>query len=121
MYVFKDPLGSTDVKIGITGNPKVRLGTYQCAYSAKSHKACFDYVWVGPPKHIDLLERALKEKYKWDIASDRLGESEWISDLSIQDLIKVVDQEIQGWRFHIKVLDADFPVRTDDISWGRKN
>jgi hypothetical protein len=46
LYLFKDPMGSGDVKVGITKNPKMRLGVYQCSYSAKSHKACFDYVFL---------------------------------------------------------------------------
>lgn len=117
LYVFKDPLGSGDVKIGITGNPKARLGQYQCSYSAKSHTACFDYVWQGPALQIEKLERVLKEKYKWEIASDKLGESEWVTDLPIEDLIKVVSNEIQGWRFHITVLDREFPITTHDIEW----
>jgi hypothetical protein len=115
LYVFKDPLGSGDVKIGITGNPKVRLSNYQNSYSARRHKACFDFVWEGKPKAIEKLESVLKEKYKWDIASDRMGESEWVTDLSIEDLIKVVSGEIKGWRFHIKVLDSVFPITNDDI------
>jgi len=117
LYVFKDPLGSGDVKIGITGNPKIRLSNYQNSYSAKSHKACFDYVWEGAPKAIEKLEKVLKESYKWDIASDKMGESEWVTDLTIEELIKVVESEIQGWRFHIKILDATFPITNDDIEW----
>ena len=117
LYVFKDPLGSGDVKIGITGNPKVRLSNYQNSYSAKSHKACFDFVWEGKPKAIEKLEKILKEKYKWDIASDRMGESEWVTDLSIEDLIEVVSGEIKGWRFHITVLQSVFPITNDNIEW----
>jgi T5orf172 domain len=120
LYVFKDPLGSSDVKIGITSNPKVRLGAYQCAYSARSHKACFDFVWQGPPRQIDKLEGALKEKYKWDISSDKMGESEWITDIDLDTIIEVVNTEIKGWRFHIKPLEATFPITTDDIEW-KKN
>lgn len=117
LYLFKDPLGSNDVKVGITGNPKVRLGAYQCAYSKKRHTACFDYVWEGPPKQIERLEKALKEKYKWDIASDKMGESEWVGDITIETLIEVITLEIKGWRFHIEPLDAEFPLTTDNIDW----
>ena len=47
LYVFKDPMGHPDVKIGITGHPKSRLGTYQNAMSPRSHRACFDFVWCS--------------------------------------------------------------------------
>jgi hypothetical protein len=117
MYAFKDPMRSNDIKIGITKNPRMRLGVYQCAYSAKSHRACFDYVWEGPGEQIETLERALKEKYKWDIESDNLGESEWISDVELDDLIKVIDQEILGWRFHISPLVYEFPIRQEDVDF----
>ena len=119
LYIFQDPLGSNDVKIGITSNPKIRLGSYQCAYSKKSHTACFDFVWEGPSDQIHKLESALKNKYHWDIASDRMGESEWISDISLDDLISAVNEEILGWRFHIKPLDAVFPIISDDITWNK--
>ena len=117
LYLFKDPMGSGDVKVGITKNPRMRLGVYQCAYSAKSHKACFDYVFEGPGKQIEKLEKALKEKYKWDIESDSLGESEWITDISLDKLVDVINSEIKGWRFHIAPLDFDFPIRQDQVDF----
>ena len=117
MYAFKDPMGSNDIKIGITKNPRMRLGVYQCAYSAKKHRACFDYVWEGPGNQIESLERALKEKYKWDIESDNLGESEWISDIKLDDLVKVINEEITGWRFHIAPLAYEFPIRQADVEF----
>ena len=120
LYAFKDPLGSGDVKIGITSHPKVRLGVYQNSYSRKSHTACFDYVWEGPNKQIERLENALKEKYKWDIASDKMGESEWVTDIDLDSLVEVVNAEIKGWRFHVTVLEATFPIIADDIDW-KKN
>ena len=76
LYVFKDPMGARDVKVGITSNPRTRLGSYQNGYSAKSHKACFNYIWSGPPRQIDRLESVLKEKFNWDIESNITGESE---------------------------------------------
>jgi hypothetical protein len=117
LYLFKDPMGSGDVKVGITKNPRMRLGVYQCSYSAKKHRACFDYVWEGPAKQIETLERALKEKYKWDIESDNLGESEWIGDVDLKNLIDVINKEIVGWRFHIAPLAYEFPIRQSDVEF----
>lgn len=117
LYAFKDPLGSLDVKIGITSNPKSRLGTYQCAYSAKRHRACFDFVWEGPAEQIDKLEQALKNHYHWDIASDKLGESEWVEDIGLDKIVEQVNQTIQGWRFHIAPLNFEFPITQDDVGY----
>jgi hypothetical protein len=74
-------------------------------------------VWEGPAKQIEKLERVLKEQYKWEIESDKLGESEWITDITIDDLITVVNNEIQGWRFHIAPLDFEFPIKQDDVNF----
>ncbi len=117
LYAFKDPMGSEDVKIGITSNPKSRLGTYQCAFSAKSHRACFDFVWEGPEDQINMLEQALKNHYHWDIASDKLGESEWVEDIGLEKIIEQINKTIEGWRFHIAPLDAEFPITQDDVGY----
>ena len=118
LYAFKDPLGSGDVKIGITGNPKSRLGTYQCAFSARSHRACFDMVWEGPQLPIERLEQQLKLKYNWNIESDKLGESEWIADIGFEKIIEEVDKTIQENRFKISRLPIRFPMTQDDCAWG---
>lgn len=117
LYAFKDPFGSGDVKIGITSNPKSRLGTYQCAYSSKSHRACFDFVWEGPSEQIDRLETALKNLYHWDIASDKLGESEWVEGKAFEEIVKTINETIKGWRFHIAPLNMEFPITQDDVGY----
>lgn len=117
LYAFKDPLGTDDVKIGITGNPKSRLGTYQCAYSAKKHRACFDVVWEGPDKQIEKLEQALKNMYNWNIESDKMGESEWVADIGFDEIVNEVEKTILGWRFKIARLPIEFPITQDDCSW----
>jgi hypothetical protein len=117
LYAFKDPLGSGDVKIGITGNPKSRLGTYQCAYSANRHIACFDMVWEGPDEAIQKLEQALKTTYDWNIESDKLGESEWISGVSFEKIVEEVEKTILGHRFKITRLPLEFPITQDDCGW----
>ena len=104
LYLFLDPFGSGDIKIGITGNPRMRLGVYQCAYSARSHRACFDFVWEGVDKQIEKLESILKEQHKWDIESDELGESEWITGVEFDNIVNAINEEIQGHRFHIAPL-----------------
>lgn len=117
MYAFRDPFGSGDIKVGITSNPRMRLGVYQCAYSARSHKACFDYVWEGPPQQIEKLEQVLKQQYNWQIESDSLGESEWITETTLEEIISIVDNLILGWRAHVAPLDFKFPIRQADVDY----
>lgn len=117
LYVFKDPFGSGDVKIGITSNPKSRLGTYQNAYSVRSHRACFDFVWAGPASQIDRLERALKDNFHWEIASDTLGESEWVQDVGLEKIIEIVNRMIEGWKFHISTLNQQFPITINEVGY----
>jgi hypothetical protein len=121
LYVFKDPMGQPDVKIGITGHPKSRLGTYQNAMSPRSHRACFDFVWIGPDNQIDKLERVLKAQYNWDIASDKMGESEWVQNITVAEIQQSVQTMIEGFHFHIKPLEAEFPVRQDDCPYKVNN
>ena len=62
MYLMRDPLGSGDCKIGITGfdSAKTRLGVYQNSYSANSHMATFNHLWYGKPNPVSKLESILK-------------------------------------------------------------
>lgn len=118
LYLFKDPLGSGDVKVGVTSNPKSRLGTYQCAYSARIHRACFNRAWEGPNSAINKLEQALKTVYQWQIVSDQLGESEWISGVEYADIVQQVERIIAGHRFKITVLPITFPMTQSQCAWG---
>jgi len=115
-YIFKDPMGSMDSKVGITGNPDVRLGVYQNSYSRKSHVACFDVVYVGPARVIGNLEKAVKQEFNWDIDRDGRGHSEWISQTYTNIEIKI-DEIIEGYGFKVvKVPKRLTPVTADNLS-----
>lgn len=114
-YIIKDPFGGPDFKIGITANPRVRLAAYQNAFSARSHVARFDMVWVGTANHIDKLERALKEQFNMEIESDKAGHSEWICEAVFENIVKAVEECIAGNRFHIEKLDVNMPVLYTDL------
>jgi hypothetical protein len=114
-YIFKDPMGASDSKVGITGNPKVRLGVYQNSYSRKSHTACFDVVYIGPSRVIGKLEEAVKKEFNWDIDRDGRGHSEWISQ-AYTTIEAAVDQIIDGYKFKVvKVPKKFLPLTADDI------
>lgn len=114
-YIFKDPLGSIDSKVGITGSPEVRLGVYQNSYSRKSHTACFDVVYIGPGRVIGKLEEAVKKEFNWDIDRDGRGHSEWISQ-TYTTIESAVDKIIDGYNFKvIKVPKKFLPLTVDNM------
>jgi T5orf172 domain len=115
-YVFKDPMGSLDSKVGITGNPTVRLGVYQNSYSKKSHTACFDVVYIGPARAIANLEKAVKQKFDWDIERDGRGHSEWVSQ-TYATIESEVDEIINGYQFKVRKLPKKYlPLTVDNLS-----
>jgi hypothetical protein len=114
-YIFKDPMGSGDSKIGITGNPIVRLGVYQNSYSRKSHVACFDRVYIGPARAINNLEKAVKRELNWDIELDGRGHSEWVS-MTYAEIEKKIDELISAYKFKVtKVSSQHLPMTVDNL------
>ena len=114
-YIFKDPMGSIDSKVGITGHPAVRLGSYQNSYSRKSHIACFDRVYFGPARAIGTLEKAIKQKYDWHIERDGRGASEWVTK-TYTEIEQEIDELIDGYKFKIvKVPKKFLPVTVDNL------
>jgi hypothetical protein len=114
-YIFKDPMGSVDSKIGITGHPAVRLGVYQNSYSRKSHVACFDVMYVGPSRAVANLEKAVKQKFDWHIERDGRGASEWISQTHTS-IEQQIDELIEGYQFKVqKVPKTYLPVNVDNL------
>ena len=114
-YVFKDPMGSIDSKVGITGSPAVRLGVYQNSYSKKSHTACFDVVYIGPARAINNLEKAVKQELSWDIELDGRGHSEWISQ-TYAVIESKIDEIIDGYKFKVKKVPKKFlPLTVDNL------
>jgi hypothetical protein len=116
-YIFKDPMGSGDSKIGITGDPESRLGNYQNSYSKKSHTACFDVVYVGPARAIDNLENAVKQEFEWDIELDGRGHSEWVN-VNYLAIESEVDQIIDGYRFKVTKTPRKYlPLTVDNLDY----
>jgi hypothetical protein len=114
-YIFKDPMGSIDSKVGITGNPVVRLGVYQNSYSKKSHTACFDVVYIGPARAISNLEKAVKQILDVNIELDGRGHSEWISQ-TYTTIETKIDEIIGGYKFKVvKVPKRFLPLNVDNM------
>lgn len=120
-YIFKDPMGSADSKIGITGHPEVRLGVYQNSYSRKSHVACFDRVFVGPGRAVNSLERAVKQTFDWQIERDGRGASEWISE-TYTTIETKIEELIEGYKFKVVKVPRKFlPLTVDNLEALRKH
>ena len=108
-------MGSLDSKVGITGNPEVRVGVYQNSYSKKSHTACFDIVYIGPPRAIANLEKAVKQILDMDIELDGRGHSEWVSQ-TYKTIESKIDEIINGYKFKVSKVDKQFlPLTVDNM------
>lgn len=115
-YAFGDPMGANDSKVGVTAHWQVRQGVYQNSYSRNSHTACFDIVYVGTPTAINNLERAVKKHFHWSIERDGRGHSEWVSNHSAKDIEQKVDEVINGYKFKVVKVPAQFLPLTIDNS-----
>lgn len=119
LYIFKDPMGADESKIGVTKKDDVRLGSYQNSYSKKSHTACFDVVYYGPEAAIDRLERIAKKEFDWQIELDGRGHSEWVSENYLEIEAKI-DELIKNYKFKIKKLPKRFlPLTVDNLPEAR--
>ena len=120
LYIFRCPLARYTnriaCKIGIPGSWWARFSGYQNSYSRLNHTACFDLVYVGPARAIALLEKTIKERYGWAIASDKGGESEWLDNMDVQDIEKIVDELIEGYCFKITKVETKWlPLTKDNL------
>ena len=115
LYLFGDPHGKPDTKIGVSGDIISRLTTFQSGASPRSHDAKFDVVWDGPIKDIHALESSIKKQYKKYIVSHSAGRSEWITKHTPDKLEKNIDIIIKNNGYRIKKLPARFfPVTLDN-------
>jgi hypothetical protein len=46
-----------------------------------------------------------------------MGESEWVQDITVAEIQQIVQTKIDGFHFHIKPLEAEFPVNQDDCPY----
>lgn len=96
-YIKKSPLGNTDFKIGITAIRHIasRLGSYQNAFGP-TYQERFELIWVGPEEDIRELERLLKIKYRDKIAGISRGYTEWVTNVTYDDLVADIQQSINA-------------------------
>ena len=117
LYLMAPPDGGVDVKVGITtlSKAEVRLGTYQNALGPR-FLCKWPRCWVGPGPEIERLERALKRHYKSHILYEGRGYTEWVCDLTWQDVWPVVDDTIAGHRFKVEAVpDQHLPLSQNNL------
>lgn len=110
-------------KVGIAGllNTRTRLGTYQNAVGPVWEEK-FIRVWVGDENQIRLAEKKFKQVFKDKIMSAEAGLSEWICEISLDELLAFID-ELRD-EYFLKFYDAPnnllpltMPLCEDLVEW----
>lgn len=114
-------------KIGITQLMSVRsrLATYQNCVGPVWTES-FIRVWIGDEDHIRLAETSFKKIFKDKILSAEAGLSEWLCEISIDELLAFVEELREG--YYLKFIDAPkefvpltMPLCEDLIQWYLEN
>lgn len=96
-YIKASPMGDNAFKIGIFALKHIgsRLGTYQNAFGP-TYQDRFEQVWLGTEQEVRELERLLKIKLRRKVAGATRGYTEWITDITFEELAGEVELEIHG-------------------------
>lgn len=92
-------------KVGITQllTARSRLSTYQNAVGPV-YEESFIKAWIGDENQIRLAEKSFKRNFKDKILSAEAGLSEWISEISLEELLEYIT-ELREEHF-LKFIDA---------------
>lgn len=105
----------TDWKVGIAdlsnGKARKRLATYQNAVGPV-HEEKFTRVFVGDKLHVKSAEKQFKRVFKKQIGSAEAGFSEWISNITLDELVAFVD--VLRNEYYIKIHDV--PERFEPLT-----
>lgn len=114
-------------KVGIAqlATARSRLATYQNAVGPVWEES-FMQVWLGDENQIRLAEKAFKRFYKDKISSAEAGLSEWICDVTLDELLNFIT-ELRDEHF-LKFVDAPaeflpltMPLCEDLAEWYENN
>ena len=108
LYIKRCP-GITDpkdYKVGVfaLAKARARLSTYQNAVGPV-YQEQFDHVWLGDENHVKYAEKLLKREFDDKILSAEAGLSEWVSNITQEELKKFV-QEIRSDDYGVKLTDV---------------
>lgn len=92
-YIFylRNPGFGNSWKCGISSisNAWSRLGTYQNAFGPE-YKENWKHIFIGESRQIKMLERKFKQRYSDKISGGDAGYSEWITDITEEELLGAV-------------------------------
>jgi hypothetical protein len=104
-----------DWKIGVAdlsdGKARKRLAAYQNAVGPV-HEEKFTRVFVGDSLQIKHAEKQFKRIFKSKIGSAEAGFSEWISGVSLEELVQFVDELRNDYFVKIHNVPAEFEPLT---------
>lgn len=110
-------------KVGIAqlSTARSRLATYQNAVGPV-YEESFIRVWVGDENQIRLAEKSFKRVFKEKIQSAEAGLSEWICDITLQELLDfIVELKDEHFlKFHDapeELLPLTMPLCEDLQEW----
>ena len=114
-YIYSDPFGYDDHKVGIMGVRKMedRLATYQTSLMLRT-KAKMPYFWVGEYDSCSHFERLTHSIHSEKIIDTRKGMGEIIADIKIEDLKNSMFQLIKDNGYKIVPGDSDLMPLTND-------
>lgn len=80
-------------KVGIAAvaSARTRLATYQNAVGPVWEES-FIQVWIGDENQIRLAEKKFKQVFKEKISSSEAGLSEWICDVTVDELLAFIEE-----------------------------
>jgi len=96
-YIKCSPIDRSAYKIGIFAmkHADVRIGGYQNSFGP-TYKERFEHIWVGTQADIRELERLLKIKFRNKIAGNMRGYTEWVQDITYEELVNEINTLIHG-------------------------
>lgn len=114
-------------KVGIAQltTARSRLASYQNAVGPVWEET-FLKVWIGDQNQIKLAEKAFKRNFKDKIQSSEAGLSEWICDISLEELLIYID-ELRNEHFlkfvdaPVELLPLTMPLCEDLAEWYEEN
>ena len=130
LLYFKTCPGVTDpkhFKVGIAqlATARSRLATYQNAVGPVWEEK-FLKVWIGDGNQIKLAEKAFKRHFKNKISSAEAGLSEWICDVTLNELLEYIVELRE--EHYIKFIDVPeqflpltMPLCEDLADWYLEN
>jgi hypothetical protein len=110
-------------KVGIAqlSTARSRLASYQNAVGPVWEES-FMRVWIGDENQIRIAEKSFKRQYKEYISSAEAGLSEWICNITLDDLLTYIEElrEEHFLKFidvPVKFLPLTMPLCEDLAEW----